>query len=85
MTGDNRYEEILSSSGKGDIQNMCDVAERLENKGRAEGRVQGRAEGEDKMSMLINKLIAAGRNDDVAKAAADRAERNKLYAEFGIE
>lgn len=44
MTGDNRYEGILALPEKGEIRNMCDVAERLENKGRAEGRVEGRAE-----------------------------------------
>lgn len=36
MTGDNRYEEILLYKGK-EVTNMCDVAERLENKGRTEG------------------------------------------------
>ena len=43
MTGDNRYESILSNSEG--VRNMCEVAERLENIGRAEGRKEGRAEG----------------------------------------
>ena len=35
MTGDSRYEDILSDSvGKKGVTNMCDVADRLENKGR---------------------------------------------------
>lgn len=38
MTGDKRYEEILLCDGK-DVNTMCDVAERLENKGRLEGRL----------------------------------------------
>ena len=44
MTGDNRYEEILLYKGK-EVTNMCDVAERLENKGRLEGLLAGRMEG----------------------------------------
>lgn len=38
MTGDKRYEELLLCDGK-DVNTMCDVAERLENKGRLEGRL----------------------------------------------
>lgn len=55
MTGDNRYEEILAMPGKDEVRNMCNVAERLENKGRAEGLVEGRAEGraEGKLEQLI--------------------------------
>lgn len=51
MTGDNRYEKILAMPGKDEVRNMCNVAERLENKGRAEGLVEGRAEG--KLEQLI--------------------------------
>lgn len=44
MTGDSRYEAILANGhGKG-VHNMCDVAERLENKGRIKGRAEGQAE-----------------------------------------
>lgn len=39
MTGDYRYEEILTYEGQ--VKNMCDVANRLEEKGRAEGRAEG--------------------------------------------
>ena len=37
---------------------MCDVAERLENKGRAEGRAEGRTEGrtEERMANIRNML-----------------------------
>ncbi len=41
MTGDNRYEDILLADGKEDIKSMCDVAERLVAKGKAEGRKEG--------------------------------------------
>ena len=38
FTGDERYEKVLNS--KGQVSNMCEVAERLENIGRAEGRAE---------------------------------------------
>lgn len=40
MTGDRRYEEILAMPGR-KVKSMCDVAERLENRGRMEGREEG--------------------------------------------
>ena len=37
MSGDNRYEKILTfSNEKGQVRTMCDVAQRLEDKGRIE-------------------------------------------------
>lgn len=54
MTGDHRYEEILADPSKKEVHAMCDVAERLVNKGKAEGRAEGKAEG-----------IAEGRNNTV--------------------
>ncbi|MBR6325474.1 MAG: Rpn family recombination-promoting nuclease/putative transposase [Lachnospiraceae bacterium] len=37
FTGDERYTAILMDDGAKEVHNMCDVAERLERKGRAEG------------------------------------------------
>lgn len=46
MSGDDRYEKILTfSNEKSEVRTMCDVAQRLEDKGRAEGLVAGRKEG----------------------------------------
>lgn len=45
MSGDNRYEKILTfSNEKGQVRTMCDVAQRLEDKGRSEGRIEERIE-----------------------------------------
>lgn len=55
MTGDSRYEQILA--GKKGVKTMCDVAERLENRGRIEGRAEGIAK--ERMS-LISKMILRG-------------------------
>lgn len=41
MSGDDRYEKILAfSNEKGQVRTMCDVAQRLEDKGRIEGRIE---------------------------------------------
>ena len=55
---------------------MCEVAERLEN--------IGRAEGENKLGELISKLMNDGRNDDALKAATDKVARKKFYEEFDM-
>ena len=45
MNGDNRYEKILTfSNEKGQVRTMCDVAQRLEDKGRSKGRIEGQIE-----------------------------------------
>ncbi len=52
--------------------------------GRKEGRKEGREEGEDKLGRLVSLLILKGRNEDVQKAATDKAVRANLYKEFKI-
>ena len=78
-------------------KNMCEALDRIEAKGLEEGRKEGLeegleegrkkglAEGEKKLSDLIAKLIAAHRNDDIAKVTSDTHFRNKLYKEFQID
>lgn len=80
MTGDDQYEMVYASSKKGEIRTMCDVAERLVNKGRAEGR----AEGEERLSRLFLILSDRGRIDDLKKAASDPSIRVALYKEFNL-
>ena len=45
LTGDNRFEEVLNESGKGDIKKMCEVLDRVEARGEARGRAIGEARG----------------------------------------
>ena len=42
MTGDRDYENVICDEMKGQVKNMCDVAERLKNIGRQEGRSEER-------------------------------------------
>ena len=53
--------------------------------GREEGIGIGRKEGEEKLNQLYLLLIKQNRMDDLQKAAEDKAYRQKLYQEFGLE
>ena len=51
---------------------------------REEGRQEGRQEGQERMSQLILLLIKQNRNEDIAKAAADRDYQEQLFKEFNF-
>lgn len=85
VTGDNRYLIIKKQQEERKVRNMCEVAERLINKGRKEGREEGREEGETLMASLIDKLIRLGRSTDISKAVSDKSYRDKLYTQFGMK
>ena len=59
MTGDSRYEEILSD--KEGVSNMCDVAQRLEDrgieKGIKEGLQKGLQKGREEGNQMIYSLV----------------------------
>ncbi len=52
--------------------------------GEAKGREMGLAEGEESFAKLTRVLLAAGRLEDLEKAASDAEYRNKLYREIGL-
>ena len=78
MEHDVRFEEILNNAEEGDIENMCDVLDRIENRGRAEGRAEERKE----ITGLMSFLASHGRTDDIVKAGQDEIFLNKLLADF---
>ena len=45
MTGDNRFETVISQRAEGGTGTMSDVLTRIENRGIEKGRAEGRAEG----------------------------------------
>lgn len=53
-------------------------------KGLTKGIEKGITEGELRNNMLIQKLIDAGRIDDLRRSAADEVYKKKLYEEFGL-
>ena len=52
--------------------------------GKAEGKAEGEAIGEARMRMLINRLIADGRMDEIGKIIDSAEACRKLYKEYGL-
>ena len=51
---------------------------------KAEGKAEGEAIGEARMRMLINRLIADGRMDEIGKIIDSAEACRKLYKEYGL-
>ena len=95
MTNDNRFEEAYNTNTdgqKGGPRNMCDVLDKVENrgiakgiaKGKAEGKIEGKIEGEDTLALLMKKLFDQNRIEDAKRASEDKEYRTRLMKEFGI-
>ena len=83
MTNDHRFEDAYNTSTddrKGDPRNMCDVLDKVENRGIAKGK----AEGEDTLALLMKKLFDQNRIEDAKRASEDKEYRARLMKEFGI-
>ena len=46
---------------------------------------RGEEKGENKLALLMKKLLAAKRYEDADEATTDTIKRNQLYKEFGIQ
>ena len=93
MTGDHRFEEAYNDkNAKRGIHNMCDVLDRIENRGRQdgwqagrqEGRKEGRQEGENALALLMQKLFETGRIEDAKRASENQEYRHFLMEELSI-
>lgn len=72
MTGDKRYESILSDKEGRSVRNMCDVAQRLEDK------------GEKKLAKLIDTLLQKGLLEEAKLASKDEKARKEMYRKYNI-
>ena len=72
---------MITTGGSGGVMAIDPYLDRIEAKGKKEGFI----EGEKRAWLLMEKLFAEKRVDDVKKAAFDEAFRKGLYKEFGIE
>ena len=63
---------------------MCDVLDKVENRGIEKGIVKGESRGENKMALLVKKLLDQNRIDDVKRASEDENSRAELMNELGI-
>ncbi len=80
LKNDQRFAMTLNDKKGGKPQNMCEVLDRVEARGKAEGIT----EGEKKLADLIQKLLETGRNEDIARVTSDPLYRKRLYEEFQI-
>ena len=52
--------------------------------GMAQGMTQGMAKGEERLSVLINRLILDGRGDEIQKVVTDKEMREAMYREYQL-
>ncbi|MCM1123026.1 MAG: hypothetical protein NC416_10610 [Eubacterium sp.] len=74
MTKDNRYEWVYSPDMERRQTTMCEVLDRIENR--------GLQKGQDIILSLNHYLFANNRIDDLKKATEDEVYRKKLLAEI---
>ena len=99
MTNDHRFEEVYneaSDAQKGEMRNMCEILDKIENrgieKGRAEGieegiekgKAEGNVEGKSQMADLMKRLLDENRIEDAKRAAEDPAYCDELMKQYGI-
>ena len=63
---------------------MCNLSDLIEERGIERGLAQGMERGESRMSRLMAVLADAGRLEDIRRACADRAFRERLYRDLCI-
>ena len=85
------YNEA-SDAQKGEMRNMCEILDKIENRGiekgmaegMAKGRVEGNAEGKNQMADLMKRLLDENRIEDAKRAAEDPAYCDELMKQYGI-
>ena len=78
MTKDSRFEDVYSPDMEGGDINMCEVLDKIENR----GIKKGIAQGEDNAFSLVKFLIANNRLEDLKRVSEDESYRNKLMTEL---
>ena len=77
-----------SDAQKGEMRNMCEILDKIENrgivKGRAEGIEKGNIEGKSQMADLMKILFTENRIEDAKRAAEDPAYCDELMKQYGI-
>ena len=64
---------------------MCEVLDRVENRGIQKGIEKGIAQGEDTILSLMKYLLSNGRLDDAKRATEDKVYRSKLLDEIPLQ
>ena len=85
------YNEA-SDAQKGEMRNMCEILDKIENRGIAKGleegiekgKAEGNAEGKSQMADLMKRLLDENRIEDAKRAAEDLAYCDELMKQYGI-
>ena len=83
MTNDHRFEDVYneaSDAQKGEMRNMCEILDKIENRGIAKGNAQGK----EQMADLMKILLTENRIEDAKRAAEDPAYCDELMKQYGI-
>ena len=83
MTNDHRFEEVYNAASngqEGEVRNMCEILDKVENRGIAKGN----AEGKSQMADLMKRLLDENRIEDAKRAAEDPAYCDELMKQYGI-
>ena len=73
-----------SDAQKGEMRNMCEILDKIENRGIEEGMAKGRAEGKSQMADLMKRLLDENRIEDAKRAAEDSTYCDELMRQYGI-
>ena len=95
MANDHRFEEVYNAATdgqKGEMRNMCEILDKIENRGiekgmaegLAKGREEGNTEGKSQMADLMRRLLDENRIEDAKRAAEDPAFCDELMKQYGI-
>ena len=87
MTNDHRFEDVYneaSDAQKGEMRNMCEILDKIENRGIEKGKAEGNAEGKSQMADLMKILLTENRIEDAKRAAEDPAYCDELMKQYGI-
>lgn len=81
----NRYGIRATVEMKEGMNLMCNLSDRIEEKGIEKGLEEGKKQGESNFAALAAKLLKADRAEDLLKATKDEEFREVLYQELGIK
>ena len=59
-------------------------SERLRSEGEKIGEIKGEAKGEERLSILINRLILDGRSTEIQSVVTNAEIRKQMYKEYGM-
>ena len=71
-----RLSNEASDAQKGEMRNMCEILDKIENNGKTEGKNQ--------MADLMKILLTENRIEDAKRAAEDPAYCDELMKQYGI-